>query len=55
VVLNETDMGTFGLVSVDSAEGSLAIVHKKELMPGVSRFLEGFVEAAAFHLWTGLL
>jgi len=55
VVLNECDMGTFGHVWVDSTEGSLAIVHKEEQMVGVTRFLEGFVEAAAFHLWTGLL
>ena len=31
VVLNEGDMGTFGLVSVDCSEGSLAIVHKEEV------------------------
>jgi len=55
VVLNEGDMGTFGLVSVDCSEGSLAIVHKEEAMSGISGFLEGFVEAAAFHLWTTLL
>ena len=37
VVLNECDMGTFGHVWVDSTEGSLAIVHKEELMVGVTR------------------
>ena len=26
-----------------------------QAMTGISTFLEGFVEAAAFHLWTTLL
>merc|ERR1712218_684123 len=55
VVLNELDLSVFGLVSVDQREGSLAIVHKDEQMPMVDGFLEGFVEAAAFHLWAGLV
>ena len=40
MVLNESDMGTFGHVWVDSTEGSLAIVHKEELMVGVTRWGE---------------
>jgi len=55
VVLNDQDLSVFGLVSVDLREGSLAIVHKDEQMPRVDKFLEGFVEAAAFHMWAGLV
>ena len=57
-------MATFALLSVDSVEGSLAIVHrdlnpttskKEEMAISVHSLVEGFVESCAFHAWSGLL
>ena len=56
----------FALLSVDSVEGSLAIVHKdlqlqpnskqkEEMAQSLQALLEGFVEACAFHAWSLLL
>jgi len=66
VVLNKDNFATFALLSVDSVEGSLAIVHRdvnpstqqKEPGPGaasVHSLVEGFVESCAFHAWSVLL
>jgi len=64
VVLNQENMATFALLSVDNVEGSLAIVHrevnpttrqKEESAPSVHSLVEGFVESCAFHAWSILL
>eukprot|EP00090_Calanus_glacialis_P013705 TRINITY_DN22359_c0_g1_i2.p1 TRINITY_DN22359_c0_g1~~TRINITY_DN22359_c0_g1_i2.p1 ORF type:complete len:175 (-),score=57.09 TRINITY_DN22359_c0_g1_i2:162-686(-) len=64
VVLNQENMATFALLSVDNVEGSLAIVHrevnpttrqKEEMAPSVHSLVEGFVESCAFHAWSVLL
>jgi len=60
VVLNQENMTTFALLSVDSQEGSLAIVHREvspseDMVPSIHRLIEGFVDACAFHAWSVLL
>ena len=64
VVLNQENMSTFALLSVDSVEGSLAIVYREvnpttrqqeEMAPSVRSLVEGFVESCAFHAWSVLL
>jgi len=69
VVLHQDNMSMFALLSVDSQEGNLAIVHREpvHLGPNQTRhntqaminsmhsLLEGFVEACSFHAWSLLL
>lgn len=58
VVLNEENLATFALLSVDSSEGSLAIVHREEAVTSfepVHSLVEGFVDCALFHMWSQLL
>jgi len=62
VVLNESYMDTFALVSVDNStkEGTLNIVYKENkannnFMPFVYTLIEGFVESCCFHLYSQLL
>ena len=64
VVIHQENLALFALLSVDSVEGSLAIVHrdlqpnskqKEEMAQSLQALLEGFVEACAFHAWSLLL
>ena len=66
VVIHQENLSIFALLSVDSVEGSLAIVHrdlqlqpnskqKEEMAQSLQTLLEGFVEACAFHAWSLLL
>ena len=58
VVLHKDNTALFALVSVDSVEGSLAIVHREEgagAGASVAELLQGFVECCAFHAWSLLL
>ena len=66
VVIHQENLSIFALLSVDSVEGSLAIVHrdlqlqpnskqKEEMAQSLQALLEGFVEACAFHAWSLLL
>lgn len=66
VVLHETNLSMFALLSVDREEGNLAIVHRESVPGGGYRsghhmlgslhsLLEGFVEACTFHAWSLLL
>ena len=64
VVIHQENLALFALLSVDSVEGSLAIVHrdlqpnskqKEEMATSLQALLEGFVEACAFHTWSLLL
>ena len=70
VVLHQDNMSMFGLLSVDSEEGSLAIVTRDmglrhsspaqggnmvSMVTSLHTLLEGFVEACAFHAWSLLI
>ena len=66
VVIHQENLSIFALLSVNSVEGSLAIVHrdlqlqpnskqKEEMAQSLQALLEGFVEACAFHAWSLLL
>ena len=69
MVLHQDNMSMFALLSVDSQEGNLAIVHREPvhfgpcqtrhntqaMISSLHTLLEGFVEACSFHAWSLLL
>ena len=65
IVYFQDNMSMFALLSVDSEEGSLAIVTRDmslrhssaggSMLTSLHTLLESFVEACAFHAWSLLL